>query len=158
MPTGTVAGTGAARPSGASTLTGVRRLLLSPKWLAVHVLVVAAVLVQLRLGLWQWHRSQSSSGGIQNWAYAFQWPLFALFTIVLWVKTLRIELAGRADETGQSPRPLSRMAVPAMPPPEIRHHEGVRIGITTDLGGHFDEDEEVRVYNAYLDRLNAGRR
>ncbi|MBV9292014.1 MAG: hypothetical protein JO222_06155, partial [Frankiales bacterium] len=67
------------------------RTVLQPKWWMVHLGVVAAVLVMLRLGLWQWHRATSASGGIQNYAYAFQWPLFAGFTIVLWVRTPWLE-------------------------------------------------------------------
>jgi DNA-binding transcriptional regulator of glucitol operon len=65
----------------------VRRL-LGPKWWLLHVFVLAAVLVMLRLGLWQWHRANSASGGIQNYAYAFQWPIFACFALFLWVRTL----------------------------------------------------------------------
>jgi hypothetical protein len=132
----------------------VRKLLLSPRWWGVHLLVITAVLVMLRLGLWQWHRSQSSSGGIQNYAYAFQWPLFALFTLGLWWKTLRIELAGQQDTTGTSERPLSRLAMKPLPEPEIGHRDGVRVGISTIPQPADDEDEEVRIYNAYLARLN----
>jgi hypothetical protein len=133
----------------------MRKLLLSPRWWGLHLLVVAMVLVMLRLGLWQWHRAESSSGGIQNFAYAFQWPLFAIFTIALWWKTLRIELAGQRDETGTAERPLSRLATKPLPEPEISHREGVRVGITTTYVETDEGDEEVRVYNAYLARLHA---
>jgi hypothetical protein len=134
----------------------VRKILLSPKWWGLHLLVIALVLVFLRLGLWQWHRAQSPSGGIQNYAYAFQWPLFAGFGLVLYWKTLRIEVAGEADESGQSPRPLtSRLAAPALPAPDIRHHEGVRIGISTPTPVIDEDDIEVATYNAYLAKLNA---
>ena len=132
----------------------MRKLLLSPRWWGFHLLVVAAVLVMLRLGLWQWHRAQSPSGGIQNFAYAFQWPLFAVFALVLWWKTLRIELAGSKDETGESARPLSRLGARPLPEPEIMHVNGVRIGISTPAVEPDEDDEEVRVYNAYLARLN----
>jgi hypothetical protein len=133
----------------------VRKILLSPKWWGLHLFVVVTVLVFLRLGLWQWHRAQSPSGGIQNYAYAFQWPLFACFGLVLWWKTLRIEVAGEADESGTSPRPLSRLAAPALPEPDIRHHDGVRIGITTAMQPVDEDDDEVNTYNAYLATLNA---
>lgn len=133
----------------------MRKILLSPKWWGLHLFVVAMVLLFLRLGLWQWHRAQSPSGGIQNYAYAFQWPLFAGFGLVLWWKTLRIEVAGEADETGTSPRPLSRLATPALPEPDIRHHDGVRIGITTAAQPVDEDDDEVNTYNAYLARLYA---
>jgi hypothetical protein len=133
----------------------VRKILLSPKWWGLHLLVVVLVLVFLRLGLWQWHRAESPNGGIQNFAYAFQWPLFAVFGIVLWWKTLKIEVAGEADETGAAPRPLSRFAAPPLPEPDIQHRDGVRIGITTPQLPVDVDDDEVNTYNAYLARLNA---
>jgi hypothetical protein len=133
----------------------VRKLLLSPKWWGLHLLVIALVLLFLRLGLWQWHRSQSPSGGIQNYAYAFQWPLFAVFGIVLYWKTLKIEAAGELDETGAAPRPLSRLGAPPLPEPDIRHRNGVRIGITTAAQPVDEDDIEVNTYNAYLAKLNA---
>jgi hypothetical protein len=133
----------------------VRKILLSPKWWGLHVFVIVTVLVFLRLGLWQWHRAQSPSGGIQNYAYAFQWPLFAGFGLVLWWKTLRIEVAGELDETGTSPRPLSRLAARPLPEPQIEHRDGVRIGITTAPQEIDEDDLEVNTYNAYLAKLNA---
>jgi len=132
----------------------VRKVLLSPKWWGLHLFVVVLVLLFLRLGLWQWHRAQSPSGGIQNYAYAFQWPLFAIFGVVLWWKTLRIEVDGEADETGESPRPLSRFAAPPLPKVNIEHRDGVRIGIMT-VASTDEDDEEVTAYNAYLAKLNA---
>jgi len=133
----------------------VRKILLSPKWWGLHLFVAAMVLLFLRLGLWQWHRAQSPSGGIQNYAYAFQWPLFAGFGLVLWWKTLRIEVVGEADVSGASPRPLSRLAMPALPEPDIQRRDGVRIGITTAVQPVDEDDDEVNTYNAYLAQLNA---
>jgi DNA-binding transcriptional regulator of glucitol operon len=128
----------------------VRRILLSPKWWAGHLFVVIAVLVMLRLGLWQWHRSQSSSGGIQNYAYTFQWPCFALFAIVLWVKTIRLELTD--DEDGE---PTSRFGAKPFDEPKIRRLTGVRVGILTTPDAIDEDDSEVNEYNARLARLNA---
>jgi DNA-binding transcriptional regulator of glucitol operon len=130
----------------------VRRILLSPKWLLGHLFVLAAVLVMLRLGWWQWDRSQSGSGGIQNYAYAFQWPCFAVFAIVLWVKTIRLELADPEEREALSQ--TSRFAAKPLPAPDIKKEHGVRIGISTEAT--VDEDDaEVAAYNAYLARLNA---
>src|SRR5580698_5295445 len=96
------------RPAGSkTTVNHVRKILLSPKWWGLHLLAIFLVLLFLRLGLWQWHRAQSPSGGIQNYAYAAQWPIFAGFGIVLYWTTLQIEPHGEADESGESPRPLS---------------------------------------------------
>jgi DNA-binding transcriptional regulator of glucitol operon len=131
----------------------VKRILLSPKWLAGHLFVIAAVLVMLRLGLWQWHRSQSSSGGIQNYAYAFQWPCFAVFAIVLWVKTIRIEL--NESDDGEATTNGSRFAAGPLPEPDIKKGPGVRVGITTAAYEPDEDDAEVAEYNAYLARLNA---
>jgi len=131
----------------------MRRVLLSPKWWGLHLFVVALVLLFLRLGLWQWHRAQSPTGGLQNYAYAVQWPLFAVFGVVLWWKTLKIEIAGEADETGASPRPLSRFGAPSLPKPDIAHRDGVRIGISSPATAD-DDDDEVKAYNAYLAQLN----
>jgi hypothetical protein len=133
----------------------VRKILLSPKWWGLHLFVLALVLLFLRLGLWQWHRAESPSGGIQNYAYAFQWPLFAGFGLVLWWRTLRIEVQGEADETGQAPRPLSRLAARPLPEPDIEHRDGLRIGITAPMQVVDPDDEELNAYNAYLAQLNA---
>ena len=112
----------------------------------------------LRLGLWQWHRAQSPSGGLQNYAYAFQWPLFAVFALGLWWKSMRIEAANqKAEETGEPVKPMamSRLGAVAFPEPVIRQREGVRVGISTDMTVDPEvDDDEVRIYNAYLARLN----
>jgi hypothetical protein len=57
----------------------VRRLLLSPKWLLGHVLVIVLAVAFCRLGWWQWDRYQQTHGRLQNLGYALQWPLFAVF-------------------------------------------------------------------------------
>jgi hypothetical protein len=124
----------------------VRRL-LSPRWLAGHLLVVLAVLAMLRLGLWQWHRATSSNGGIQNYAYAGQWPLFAIFAIVLWVRTLQLELRGeRAGGPPQLAHPVDA---------DILRHDGVVIGVSAPGAMPVDDDPEVEAWNARLAALNA---
>jgi DNA-binding transcriptional regulator of glucitol operon len=123
---------------------------LAPKWWSLHVTVLVAVLVMLRLGLWQWHRANSASGGIQNYAYAFQWPVFAVLAVVLWVRTLQEEL--RRDD---------RAARDGIPDPQrveadIVRRPGFVIGVTapTQQGGDAD-DPEVAAWNARLAALNA---
>jgi hypothetical protein len=133
----------------------VRRILLSPKWWGLHLLAIFLVLLFLRLGLWQWHRAQSPSGGIQNYAYAAQWPIFAVFGIVLYWKTLKIEMLGETDETGASPRPLTGFGARPLPEVKIKHEAGVRVGISTSLPEPEEDDDEIATYNAYLARLNA---
>jgi uncharacterized membrane protein len=132
----------------------VRRV-LTPKWLLADVAVLIAILVMLRLGLWQWDRAQSPTGGIQNYAYAFQWPLFAVFTIVVWVKTL-IEETRRDPQAPRAPR------AQALPPagagvrrqPGTAGAPGVRVGVATAVTID-DDDDETREWNQRLAALNA---
>lgn len=126
------------------------RRLVTPKWCLAHLTVVAAILVMLRLGLWQWHRAESPTGGIQNYAYAFQWPLFAVFALVVWIKTL-IEEARRDPLAPRHPR------AQALPPDKagIMRQPGVRVGVTTQRVDVEDDDSEVQEWNARLAALNA---
>ena len=127
------------------------RALQLRRWWWLHLLAIAASLVQLRLGLWQWHRASSPTGGLQNYAYAVQWPLFAIFTGFLWIRTI-IEENKRAAGL-----PVAREQRRPMPdePVVIEEHDGVRIGITTLMPPVDDDDTEVAAYNAYLARLNS---
>jgi CO/xanthine dehydrogenase Mo-binding subunit len=65
-------------------------ILLRPKWLCWHACAVVAVLGMLWLGRWQLHRAET--GNELSWAYTFEWPLFALFTMYFWGRTVRDEL------------------------------------------------------------------
>ena len=126
---------------------------MTARWCIAHLTLVAAVLVMLRLGQWQWDRANSSSGGLQNYAYALQWPLFAVFAIVVYVKTVRDEL--RRDPG--SPR-VGRAAALDPAASGVRVEHGVRIGVTTASVDVDDDDPEMREYNARLAALDAASR
>jgi hypothetical protein len=66
------------------------RAVLRPGWLAWHAFSVLATVGTLWLGDWQLHRALS--GNELSWAYTFEWPLFTIFGIYFWVKTLRDEM------------------------------------------------------------------
>jgi hypothetical protein len=66
------------------------RAVLRPKWLCWHAFAVVAFLGMLWLGDWQWHCALS--GNTLSWAYTFEWPLFAIFGVVFWVRTVRDEV------------------------------------------------------------------
>jgi len=100
------------------------KFLIAPKWLGWHVFVILSVLVMLWLGNWQLHRAES--GNSLSWAYTFEWPLFAIFVVVFWVKTIR-------DEVRPPAQPRDAFALP---------------------GGSGEDDEALAPYNAYLARLN----
>jgi len=129
----------------------VRRL-FSAKWCLAHLVVLAAILVMLRLGLWQWHRAQSRTGGIQNYAYALQWPLFAVFALVAWVKTL-IEETRRTEGEPRDPRVRRAQALPPEQAGIVRQ-PGMRVGISTPVEVA-DDDLETQEWNARLAALNA---
>ena len=70
-------------------------ILLRPRWLAWHLFAVVATLGMLWLGDWQLHRAES--GNELSWAYTFEWPLFAIFGVYFWARTLRDELRNEAN-------------------------------------------------------------
>ena len=96
----------------------------------------------LALGYWQLRRAEE--GNALSWAYTFEWPVFAVFAVVFWAKTIRDEFsppqAGLAcDEAdpvagagpvGYAGRDDDQEADQAVP-----------------------EDEDLTAYNAYLARL-----
>ena len=127
------------------------RRVLAPKWWGLHIGVLIAVLVMLRLGLWQWHRAESSSGGIQNYAYAFQWPLFAVLAIVLWFKTLQEEVRRDPEASDADHRPAPQQA-----DADIVRQPGIVIGVQTPAIPVPDaaDDPEVAAWNARLAALN----
>ena len=63
-----------------------------PRWrsaraLRLHLTVGAVVVVFLALGWWQLDRARS--GNELSWAYAVEWPLFAVVAIAAWRMLLR---------------------------------------------------------------------
>ena len=104
------------------------RFLIAPRWLGWHVFVILSVLVMLWLGSWQLHRAES--GNSLSWAYTFEWPLFAIFAVIFWVKTIRDEVRPPAQA-----EPRDAFAPPG------------------GAAGSGEDDEELAPYNAYLARL-----
>jgi hypothetical protein len=122
--------------------------LVTPRWLGWHAFAVFATIGMLWLGDWQFHRAES--GNALSWAYTFEWPIFAVFGIVFWAKTIRDEFKPPADpgEAADVDLPdgagaqLSGLAAGAGP--------GDR-----DRGDSEEQDDpELAAYNAYLTRLN----
>ncbi|TDC91015.1 hypothetical protein [Actinomadura sp. 7K507] len=112
------------------------RRFLTPGWLALHVLALVLCGAFLAFGWWQFDRAQS--GNDRSWAYTFEWPIFALFVVVMWVKMIRDERAG----TAPAPKEIEEPAEAAVKREIIRQQE--------------DEDPALAAYNRYLARLNSG--
>jgi DNA-binding transcriptional regulator of glucitol operon len=85
-------------------------ILLRPRWLAWHLFAVVATLGMLWLGDWQLHRAES--GNELSWAYTFEWPLFAIFGVYFWAKTLRDELRSQANADAPAATGATRDSAP----------------------------------------------
>ena len=120
--------------------------LVSPRWLAWHAFAVAAAWGMLWLGDWQFHRAEG--GNALSWAYTFEWPVFVIFGVVFWVKTIVDEWRHPGVEAKQAQ--ALRAALVAV---EDRALPGAaHTAATTDEEAA--DDPELAAYNAYLARLN----
>jgi hypothetical protein len=116
------------------------RFLFTPRWLGWHAFAVVAVVGMLWLGDWQFHRAES--GNALSWAYTFEWPIFAIFGVVFWAKTIRDEFKPPVPAEAE-PIELPASAGPAPGP-----------GSRDNGAGPEADDPELVAYNAYLARLN----
>jgi len=136
------------------------RILVTPRWISWHLFAVAAVIGMCWLGDWQFRRAMA--GNTLSWAYTFEWPIFAIFGIVFWVKTVRDELHPAPEGDRQAERIT-------LPPGAARRSRagGVALAAGPDGAGTGDggltgaepagdspADVELAEYNAYLARLS----
>ncbi|GAB2665061.1 hypothetical protein GCM10027271_25020 [Saccharopolyspora gloriosae] len=126
--------------------------MLTPRWLLLHAVFIAAVIATAFLAWWQWDRAHEAGGSFQNLGYALQWPLFGVFTLCMWVWLIRMELQQHdppqaASDTSEPAEPAepeddgaARRRRPLVPPPA----PPVEVG----------EDPQLAEYNRYLAELN----
>jgi hypothetical protein len=119
--------------------------LITPRWLGWHAFAVLATIGMLWLGDWQFHRAES--GNALSWAYTFEWPIFAIFGVVFWAKTIRDEFKPPAD-AGEAPK--VELPVGAAVASSRDDDPGGRDAAAADEA----DDPELADYNAYLARLN----
>jgi hypothetical protein len=126
--------------------------LITPKWLGWHAFAVVATIGMLWLGDWQFHRAES--GNALSWAYTFEWPIFAIFGVVFWAKTIRDEFKPQADlgdavdvelPVGSGAGPVTIGKTGGTPGQDAR---------PAGAGDEDEDDPELVAYNAYLARLN----
>jgi hypothetical protein len=131
------------------------RALLTPRWLGWHLFSVAAVLGMVWLGDWQFRRAMA--GNTLSWAYTFEWPIFAVFGIVFWTKTVRDELHPAAD--GDAER--AEISLPAGVRRSGQQDDAAagsgEPGVPAAAGQDADQpqDAELAEYNAYLAKLGS---
>lgn len=137
---------------------GVNRSLLTPRWLLLHLLFVAAIVATAWLGWWQWQRAHEAGGSFQNLGYALQWPLFGVFTIYLWYRVATMELRGRRSATTEpADGPDDGGAEQADHVAETTPDRARRRPLVPPPAPPVDaaEDPELAAYNKYLADLNA---
>ncbi len=124
----------------------VLRGLLAPRWLLVHLVALVAMLACFRLGVWQWDRSQESSGTLQNLGYALQWPLFGLFIPFMYWRMWQLDKERR--ESDQQAAEMVVEQTSDLPKPRRSPTEW-RTAATQPV------DDAMAQYNSYLAALSA---
>ncbi len=112
----------------------MRTRLLRPSWLVLHVLLVVALVVMVRLGAWQWSRGEALDS-IRNYGYGLEWWAFAVLTLVGWVKFCLDETAPAAEQPEVAPEPVPQ------PRPVVRVDD--------------EDDPELAAWNARFAELAA---
>jgi hypothetical protein len=130
------------RPAAATAERVSWRFLISRRWLGWHLCMVVCVLGMLALGYWQYRRAME--GNALSWAYTFEWPMFAIFAVVFWAKTIRDEFRP-PDIDDIADRPEYAVGLAAS---EINEAEGRELMLAEP------DDPDLAAYNAYLARLS----
>ncbi len=110
------------------------RKFLRPGWIVGHLLVVVAVLVCLRLGLWQWHRTHEATGTVQNLGYTILWPVFGAAFIYMWVRFLQLELTKDAEDDAELTEMAAGEGTQSHDDPSGVTHDSVSAGESVEPG------------------------
>lgn len=133
------------------------RFLLTPRWLAWLGFVIAAVAGMAWLGLWQFRRAES--GNALSWGYTFEWPLFAAFGVVFYVRTVLDEVRGRRRGAKAAPAEVSTEEASTVQASTGQASTGDPAGglpgrpPAAPAAAEEAPDPELDEYNAYLARL-----
>ena len=107
------------------------RRLLTPRWVLLHLLVVALFVGTWFAAYWQFAKAEGGGGAV-NWSYTIQWPLYGFMGLWFYLRMVRTELNRDPDEDE--------------PGREVVLYQRPRIDTTGD--------PELAAYNAYLAELN----
>jgi hypothetical protein len=135
------------------------RFLLTPRWLSWHLFAVVAVAGMIWLGDWQLRRALA--GNTLSWAYTFEWPIFAIFGVVFWAKTIKDELRPALKGDNQAPdivlpggRDPSRAGQSDFGRSGQSGQDDGGEAAVRDPDSRDPADQELAEYNAYLARLS----
>ena len=79
-----------------------------------------------------------------SWAYTFEWPLFAIFLVYIWIREMRLAL-GKTPPLPESKPAASKRG------PVITRRVAEATGSGTDFGIDAGEgDPQLAAYNRYL--------
>jgi hypothetical protein len=125
------------------------RFVITPRWLAWHAFTVAAVVGMLWLGDWQFRRALG--GNALSWAYTFEWPVFAVFGVVFWAKTILDEGKPKPAAADAGEAAAAAAGGAGLDLPGVGGPAGVTAAAAED---EKEADPDLDQYNAYLDRLS----
>jgi len=136
----------------------VWRFLFEPRWLGWHLFVALAFWGMLWLGDWQFHRAMEGNG--LSWAYTFEWPLFAVFGVVFWARTIKDEFQLRRGGVTEADLIAAAMAtsMATLPKGAMLPKGALPDGVVVrqlEQPDDEEDDPELAAYNAYLAKLNA---
>ena len=106
--------------------------MLRPRWLCWHAFAVVGTAGMLWLGDWQLHRALA--GNELSWAYTFEWPLFAVFGVYFWARTIRDEL--RIEASGTDGAAVGVSAGVAVAGPDDGAQERYAARLRAEVRGH----------------------
>jgi DNA-binding transcriptional regulator of glucitol operon len=116
-------------------------VLVSARWLALHLLTLVLVAACGLLTWWQFDRAQG--GNARSLGYAFQWPAFAIFTIGVWAWLCRDATRTQPRATPAPPASPGRLADDEVLPPVRR----------TVAAAVVEDDPALAEYNRMLAQL-----
>jgi hypothetical protein len=134
--------------------------LITPRWLAWHAFAVFAAWGMLWLGDWQFHRAEG--GNALSWAYTFEWPIFTIFGVVFWAKTIIDEYRSPGGAATSSAATSSAATGDMATSGILAAGLAIAGGDSLPAGAHTaamldeeaGEDPELAAYNAYLAKLH----
>ena len=125
---------------------GKLRPLLTPGWLALHLLSAVLSVTMVLLGRWQLDVSNAKHFSLQNFGYALQWWAFSIFVALMWRRVVRDRTGRTSGQAGASDAETHAAPTPSVP---YRRYVMPQSSTAPAPAG----DGEHAAYNDYLAQL-----